>query len=296
MELDEYVDWVHRNVDGFDEASVEASAPQLRALANNRELVLDMVEASLKQDDSFLQAEGVNQYTDSAFILYNSAQEANNRKGRDRFLQFAVRAVVWRVPRLWTNSPERENVIHSYELPHDHNFTFITAGYLGPGYKTRIYEYDYDKVKGYAGESVDIRFLEETYLPQFKLMMYRKNKDIHIQHSPEALSISLNLIISGGREDVANMTQQYHFDLEKKCILERALGPASNGMALLDLAAEIGDENTADIVARIAHSDPHPETREMAYRALARLAPSERERIQTAINEDPSPIVRSAKV
>jgi len=296
LEMEEYVDWVHRNVEGLDEASVMESAPQLRALAKNRELILDLVESSLKEEGSYVQDESVNQYTDSAFMLYNSGRERRKESRRDKFLYFAVRAVVWRVPRLWPNTTEREDKIHSYELPHDHNFTFLTTGYYGPGYKTDIYEFDYNDVEGYPGEPVDMRFLEQTYLPEKKVMMFRKDTDIHIQHAPESLSISLNLIITEGREDIRNMTRQFHFDIEKSCITDCPLGPADHGMALLELAGEIGDENTADIIARIAQSDPHPETREMAYKAFARLVPAERERIQTAILDDPSPIVRQARV
>lgn len=31
----------------------------------------------------------------------------------------------------------------AYGYPHDHNFSFLTSGYLGPGYVSDYYEYDY---------------------------------------------------------------------------------------------------------------------------------------------------------
>ena len=32
-----------------------------------------------------------------------------------------------------------------YHVPHDHNFSFLTVGYLGPGYWSEYYEYDYER-------------------------------------------------------------------------------------------------------------------------------------------------------
>ena len=51
-----------------------------------------------------------------------------------------------------------------YGVPHDHNFSFLTVGYLGPGYWSDYYEYDYGEVVGYPGEEVDLRFVEKSRL------------------------------------------------------------------------------------------------------------------------------------
>jgi hypothetical protein len=39
-----------------------------------------------------------------------------------------------------------------YDLPHDHNFPFLTYGYLGPGYWSDYFEYDVDALAGVPGE------------------------------------------------------------------------------------------------------------------------------------------------
>ncbi|MEI9927755.1 MAG: hypothetical protein WDN44_08700 [Sphingomonas sp.] len=38
-----------------------------------------------------------------------------------------------------------------YDLPHDHNFPFLTYGYLGPGYWSDYYEYEIGDVIGLPG-------------------------------------------------------------------------------------------------------------------------------------------------
>ncbi|WP_108786527.1 transposase, partial [Erythrobacter sp. Alg231-14] len=66
-----------------------------------------------------------------------------------------------------------------YGVPHDHNFSFLTSGYLGPGYASDYYEYDYDAVTGYRGENAGLRFIERSALHQGKMMLYRAHRDVH---------------------------------------------------------------------------------------------------------------------
>ena len=49
-----------------------------------------------------------------------------------------------------------------YHVPHDHNFSFLTVGYLGPGYWSEYYEYDYGEVVGMPGEKVDLQVHREV--------------------------------------------------------------------------------------------------------------------------------------
>ncbi len=62
--------------------------------------------------------------------------------------KYFIRANFWPSPRdsvfkLSGTSP------FFYGLPHDHNFSFLTVGYLGPGYWSEYYEYDYAAVTGF---------------------------------------------------------------------------------------------------------------------------------------------------
>src|SRR3546814_18676077 len=65
-----------------------------------------------------------------------------------------------------------------YHVPHDHNFSFLTVGYLGPGHWSEYYEYESDKVVGYPGEAVDTRYVEGWRLDEGKVMMYRAHSAV----------------------------------------------------------------------------------------------------------------------
>ena len=140
--LEEYVDYVSREVDPDDEASIIASAHMLRALANNRRVIGDYLTAELQSWKTF---QPTNSYTAQTLMLA--------QRGR-----FAVRANIWEPP---GSSPElraHQKALYYYQVPHDHNFSFLTVGYVGPGYETLIYERDPDAIVGVPGESVDLRF------------------------------------------------------------------------------------------------------------------------------------------
>ena len=101
----------------------------------------------------------------------------------------------------------------SYNIAHDHNFSFLTVGYLGPGYETDIYEYDYDSVEGYVGEKVEMQFLEKVRFAAGMAMYYRASRDLHIQHPPSEMTIPLNLLI---QPPEVRLREQYEFDLNTR--------------------------------------------------------------------------------
>ena len=175
----------------------------------------------------------------------------------------------------------------SYQLPHDHNFTFMTVGYCGPGYETEIYEYDHSQVKGQnAGEAVDIRFLERTTLDTGKVMLYRISKDIHSQHPPKALSISLNLMIRA-----AHPTQQYYFDLESQK-MSQAVHPSSGVVGVCRLAGCVGNAKTASLLEELGATHDSAHIRLTALESLGKLNPTLLEDIRKIASKDSSPTLR----
>jgi len=132
LTLDEYLDFVSREVDPRDLTSVGASALKLRELANNRTFVTEILNRQLS-----IGADALAFYSSQSAILGASQS-------------FSVRLNVW--PVVSSNPRQRkvENGVYSYWDAHDHNFTFMTVGYYGPGYETIIYEYDRDSVVGRA--------------------------------------------------------------------------------------------------------------------------------------------------
>lgn len=153
-----------------------------------------------------------------------------------------------------------------YGIPHDHNFSFLTAGYLGPGYRSDYYEYDYARVSGYPGEKPQLRFIERSALHQGKLMLYRAHEDIHSQIPAESLSVSLNVMHV---DPAQHWFDQYGFDLEQGA-LTCVLSPNATEV-FLRVAVATGLEEALDMAERFGRSHPSDRLRLASYEARALL-------------------------
>ena len=110
-----------------------------------------------------------------------------------------------------------------YELPHDHNFDFLTwaisvraTGRITGNTTTR-------RSPARSGEPAGLRFVERSRLEPGKLMHYRAHRDVHSQLPPDALSVSLNVMHAGGAQ---GWIDQYRFDVERRTRSPSVLGPA----------------------------------------------------------------------
>jgi hypothetical protein len=175
-------------------------------------------------------------------------------------------------------------------VPHDHNFSFLTVGYLGPGYWSDYYEYDYDRTVGYVGEEVDLRFIERTRLAEGKVLLYRRHRDVHSQLPPDSLSVSLNILaIAIGN----SFRDQYSFDLERS----RISGHVDRNPleALILLAGHVGRENGRDLVDHFAAGHPSERIRFTALKARAGSLPGPEARValfERAAADEPARFVR----
>lgn len=151
-----------------------------------------------------------------------------------------------------------------YELPHDHNFDFLTLGYFGPGYWSDYWEYDYEAVSGAVGEPAGLRFVERSRLEPGKLMHYRAHRDVHSQLPPDALSVSLNVMHAGGAQ---GWTDQYRFDVGQGTIA----GVISSGASevFLRLAVGLGNDDARDLAERFGTTHPSERMRLAALEAQA---------------------------
>lgn len=242
LSLEEYIDFcdAHPRLTDPDEAM--ATADQLRGLANNRGFLARWLNEELKDVYSFQEK---NDFKPPTFVLH---------RGRD----YTVRAVVW-LPLEGLSDPS----MFSYFEPHDHNFDFLTCGYSGPGYRTVIFQYEHDRVAGYPGEQVDFTFGEDTTLPVGKLMYYFSSRDVHIQYPPEALSISLNLILP--RKGKAK--RQYEFDLERRTVLSQ-INELPQRRAIFAAAGLAGDGESTELLLSIARRHSCERTRALSWQTL----------------------------
>ncbi|WP_414517058.1 HEAT repeat domain-containing protein [Nostoc sp. PCC 9305] len=252
INLEEYIEYISSTVDLKDLDSIIESAEHLKALANNRHFLIKRFNRELLEWNNF---QTTNSYSSQTLML-------GNGKG------FFVRANMWMPPSKVPEDREWQNKVFSYLFPHDHNFSFLTVGYLGSGYGTTIYEYDSEKIIGVPGEKVNLRFLEHTFLPEGKIMLYRASRDVHSQEHPQEFSISLNLMIVSPE---ININNQYSFDLNAGTITDYVKNPGTGRVMLCHLARYIGDSTTVNTLESLAMRHSSPRLRATAYDSLAVL-------------------------
>jgi hypothetical protein len=255
-----------------DEDEFAAWGPALKRLANNRDFLADVMLAELKQRCD-AQVQG-NQYGAPVIMLHRS----------DRYF---IRANMW--------PAEADTLVRQsgtdpffYHVPHDHNFSFLTVGYFGPGYWSDYYEYDYERVTGYIGEAVELRLVERSRLEEGKVMLYRAHKDVHLQLPADSLSVSLNIVETS---PCTAFRDQYRFDIGTSTVA--GIMTRTSLEPLLLLAAHHGGGNGVDLLEDFAARHPSDRVRWSALKALAGTAGDLDGRIATLERgtRDASPLV-----
>jgi hypothetical protein len=240
--------------DARDEDGFAAWGSELKKLANNRTFLADLMIAELKQRCRGQVRE--NQYSAQVVMLHASAQ------------RYIIRANFW--------PATKDSVVrHSgtdpffYHVPHDHNFSFLTVGYLGPGYWSDYYEYDYETVVGVPDEAVDLKFVERSKLDPGKVMLYRAHRDVHNQLPADEMSVSLNILETA---HAATFRDQYRFDVETRRI--DGIMTRTSLEPLLALAAHYGGDEGTDLLVEFARNHPSDRVRWSALHARAGAAPT----------------------
>jgi hypothetical protein len=237
--------------DPKDEDAFASWGPSLKRLANNRNFLGDIILAELKQRcDS--QVRG-NQYGAPVIMLHRADS-------------YFIRANLWPAE---ADTLVRQSGIDPffYHVPHDHNFSFLTVGYLGPGYWSDYYEYDYGQVTGYLGEEVDLQFIERSRLELGKVMLYRAHKDVHLQLPADAMSVSINIVETS---PCTAFRDQYRFDVSNRTVA--GIMTRTSLEPLLLLAAHHGGGNGTDLLEDFATRHPSDRVRWTALKALAGTA------------------------
>lgn len=235
--------------DPADEGSLAHAAGQLRRLGNDRAFLGDILIAELAARHR--EADESESYGPQVVML---AQPKSN---------FFLRANIW--------PSEREHMLRAsggasfaLGLPHDHNFSFLTLGYFGPGYWSDYFTFDYEEVAGWSGEPVDLRFAERARLEEGKIMLYRAHRDVHLQLPADELSVSINVMHTSGAQ---TWLDQYRFDVTEKRIAG-ILNPGPSE-AWLRVAVGLGGAEAQDLAHRFARHHPSDRMRLCALDSLA---------------------------
>jgi hypothetical protein len=181
---------------------------------------------------------------------------------------FYIRCNVWMPLPANIKSKAYQERLYSLEVPHDHNFSFLTVGYTGPGYQTDLFEYDRKMVKGQVGEEVELRPAGSFTLAPGDVMLYRQGIDVHTQHQPLEISASINVMFLS---EYNRREWQYLFDLQSN----RITGLTGNAMRsrheMMALAGEVGSLETLDYLQDVSRKCPCPLTRQAALEAFGKL-------------------------
>ena len=249
--LGECIEMLSGSFDPDDECNLSNAALALRRLANERTFLGDLLIEQLKQ--SHREGGHESGYGPQAIVLSPNMGS------------FFLRANIW---------PSEDEACFKasgaktfvYGIPHDHNFSFLTAGYFGPGYLSDYYEYNYESVAGYKGEKAGLRFVERSALTEGKLMLYRAHRDVHAQLPPESLSVSLNIMHV---DPAKGWYDQYGFDLENDAVTG-ILNPTSTE-CFLRCAIGIGTEEALDFAEWVGKAHPSDRMRLASYEARSGL-------------------------
>lgn len=262
ISLEEFVDAAMPYADRLgDEDILIELAPKIQQLARNRTFFSDVLMKYL--------GDSSNTKGKSFDITFNAYASHVVLIHLDPKAKLIVRANIWPGVNDYVYKINNEKVF-SYNYPHDHSFSFLTVGYLGPGYVSDYYETDPDEIVGYPGEKVTLRFKGRSQLTEGRSLVYRAHKDVHVQFPPESTSVSLNLF---GNGLLASISDQYIFDIKNSCIAKIANSKPLG--VLTNLAVHLGGENARDFVTYLAMNHPIESVRFEAIRTLAKIGTDE---------------------
>jgi hypothetical protein len=252
--------------------AMEDIAEKFQCLAANREFIRDALLEELRR---IANERRLASFAPQSFIIHRAPP-------------FSLRLNLWLPPIGSARKVKQEALVYSYGRAHDHNFSLLTVGVAGPGYKTRIYEYDPRSIDGYDGESVEMTYLEDTMLPIGKAMIYRPSRDIHVQIPPDRPSMSLNLLIE---EKEIVETPQYFFDLETSALVVMNDNEIGRRVSFLEAVGHFADENCAPLLFDVARQNRNPAIRAAAVHAIRTGFPERQPEIESLAKADGHPMV-----
>lgn len=212
IEFRAFIDFLNSGIDIGEERGLLECVPWLQGLAANDEFLPDSINALLAGIEH---SQGANKHVSSTFLLAHSQS-------------YIVRLNIWFAKDQIKATADN---LFDYDQLHDHNFSFLTVGIAGPGYKTETYVYDRPSIQ--VGDHVELGNKEEYRLAKGAVMHYRASRDVHKQHRPPMLSVSLNLISTR-----VSKRPQVLFDVDGRIC--RLVFPQSTADPAVDLSTALG--------------------------------------------------------
>jgi len=250
--VEELLDLAEREVDPREPAGLLALAEPLYGLAGDPALMQTCIKHSLAH------------WRQGSSHFYSSQSCHIASRG-----VFAIRINLWP---LLPADPRRRAILAdvlSYFDYHDHNFSFITANYFGPGYATEMYSYQRGDTAIYPGKAVDLVYHGRHTLDANTVLLYEQYRDIHMQLPPARLSASLNLMMT---PPDAGLTDQFYFDIKAGRVRDYVASASHKRVNALGFARHFHDGQTLALLQEILETHPCSRTRVEAARVLVDVA------------------------
>lgn len=232
--------------------------------------------------DEFVERGGqlLQRFAKNPFVL----RELIERKGgldamRDTFVppqtfllgngqRFGVRLNVWPKP-TGAAYADKERLLYAYGLAHNHDFSFLTVGYFGPGYTTDLYVVSPEQTLRPSGSRVDLSDHRFEQLSEGRVLAFDAFTDLHEQHEPADLSISINVI------PIIKPSQRYEqalFDTANSRLIEPANNRSGRIVTTIEVAAAFPSDRTENILDQFAAAAVQPRIQEAVGNARSRLS------------------------
>ncbi len=252
ISLSEFINYCDEHIHNGNADSLMACSKQLKMLSNNKIFLRSFIYDELFYHSDNLQKE--NTYLDSqALIVYVGKS-------------YQIRITTWPNFKNENELKPNEKPLYKNAIGHDHNFWFMTVGYIGSGYQTEIWEYDCNTVKGYLGEKVNMHFLEKTKLTRGKIMVYRPSCDLHEQGKADHYSIAINVILKSN-ERYTNPV--YGFDLHKKEIAFKVdMNKNAPIYSIVNMLTHVDIGKNYDLLNQLSSKHPMASVRDYCTTAL----------------------------
>lgn len=248
--LADFIAYIEANVDFRDRDSLLRSAPMLQRLAANERFLGDWLIEQLSSPIEWFQQK--NAYNYQSFVL-NVTDD------------YLLRANFWVPPGHLERYGARAAAAFGYGAYHNHNFDLLTVGYAGSGYETDMLRMR-DPYAGHdVGDVPDFEPLGRWHLGRGDVMFYDAFADVHCQHAPPDLSVSINLMTHSTRET----WPQYTFDASDHAITAMVGSPLDSRIHALTIARGVVPEAADEALRKLAAGDPSARLRKLARDALA---------------------------
>ena len=275
--LDELTYGLEHEIKTRDDESLIECAPLLRRLGNNKTFLASSIAAQLK---SRISAHSLmTPFPEPSLELYSSKD-------------FQVRAVFWFPPTMFPLSRRWQAKSLSYLQAHDHEHSFLTIGYYGPGYLTHLYECDPDAIRGIPGERVELIERPSQSISEGKMMIYQESRDVHIQDHAADFSITLNIALKSR----IHKKPQTLFNLDNNTVTLSVTSEAAHFAHLFQIAQHLEDSTTASAIEHVAETHPENEIRIQARKHLAHSDPGNAANHLRALETIGTPEARAAMV